>query len=273
VFVDALGSCHNYKELEMNGYNAVWNLMLDKPYDDGGREHSGRIASPGKELYYEVDKQRTTTKLLSGDWNDPKGAVWSVEIALAHSDTLASYSVSDAEMALPRVGTRWRINLSRVEEKGAINWTWSPQVVWDPERKSFLGKVAMHLPDAWGYVEFVGDKDETGHNSVNDTKKDSAWPARLAAMNIYYAQKYYHKLNKHYADQLSTLAPFLNQEIVSPFDVMIQITKTQNHDQSTGKEVALHYKITVKQKNGPTPICVTVSDDRRVTVNNGDNVA
>jgi hypothetical protein len=32
VFLDPLGSCHNYKELELNAINTVWNLMLDKPY-------------------------------------------------------------------------------------------------------------------------------------------------------------------------------------------------------------------------------------------------
>ena len=42
VFVDPLGTCHYYKELEVNAINTVWNLMLDRPYADGGIEHSGR---------------------------------------------------------------------------------------------------------------------------------------------------------------------------------------------------------------------------------------
>lgn len=47
VFIDPIGSCHNYKELELNAINTVWNLMLDKPYNDNGHEHSGRVARPG----------------------------------------------------------------------------------------------------------------------------------------------------------------------------------------------------------------------------------
>ena len=35
VFVDPVATCHSYKELEVNAINTVWNLMLDKPYDDG----------------------------------------------------------------------------------------------------------------------------------------------------------------------------------------------------------------------------------------------
>jgi hypothetical protein len=41
VFVDPTTSTHNYKEFEVNAYNTVWNLLLDKPYSDGGQEHSG----------------------------------------------------------------------------------------------------------------------------------------------------------------------------------------------------------------------------------------
>ena len=41
VFLDAPGCYHGYKELEMKAFNTVWNLMLDKTYNDGGSEHGG----------------------------------------------------------------------------------------------------------------------------------------------------------------------------------------------------------------------------------------
>lgn len=41
VFIDAAGECRAYKELEINAINTVWNLMLDRPYSNGGSEHSG----------------------------------------------------------------------------------------------------------------------------------------------------------------------------------------------------------------------------------------
>jgi len=50
-------------------------------------------------------------------------------------------------MKSPRVGNMMRINFSRVERQGAINWTWQPQVVWDPKNQRYTGYVAMHLPD------------------------------------------------------------------------------------------------------------------------------
>ena len=34
----------------MRSYNTILNLMVDKPYADGGVEHSGRIAKPGDEF-------------------------------------------------------------------------------------------------------------------------------------------------------------------------------------------------------------------------------
>ena len=47
-FLDPVGSNWNYKEWEGNALNTVWNLMLDRPYSDGGSEHSGRVAKPGE---------------------------------------------------------------------------------------------------------------------------------------------------------------------------------------------------------------------------------
>jgi hypothetical protein len=64
--------------------------MLDKPYADGGQEHSGRIAKPGDEKFYEVYNQKSATKVLKGKLNDANtGATWSVEIALSYKDMLA----------------------------------------------------------------------------------------------------------------------------------------------------------------------------------------
>ena len=175
VFIDPFGSCHQYKELEVNALNTVWNLMLDKPYGDGGVEHSGRIAKPGdhEQLYYDVKDQKTAVRILEGGINhrgvvssqdDDNGDaekkkqrnVWVVEIALNHKDTMAHVrnKIGNHHGATlpvpvpvpPMVGDRWRINFSRVEEKGIINWTWQQQRVWDASRHKHMGKVNMHLP-------------------------------------------------------------------------------------------------------------------------------
>lgn len=122
VFIDPIGSCHNYKELELNAINTVWNLLLDKPYNDGGHEHSGRVAKPGEELYYEVYGQKTAVKLLQGELNKPgSGTVWSLEIAISYKDVMAHIAETPSPIS---TGDMWRINFSRVERKGATNWTW-----------------------------------------------------------------------------------------------------------------------------------------------------
>lgn len=122
VFIDPVGSCHWYKELEINAINTIWNLMLDKPYNDGGTEHSARVAGPSEEKYYEVYHQKTAVKLLQGKLNVPgEGTTWSLEIAISYKDI---FSHIEQEPKSPEVGTMWRINFSRVENKGDTNWTW-----------------------------------------------------------------------------------------------------------------------------------------------------
>ncbi|KAG7342735.1 carbohydrate family 9 binding domain-like protein [Nitzschia inconspicua] len=226
VFVDMFGSCHHYKELEVNAINTPWNLMLDKPYDDGGVEHSGRIAKPGDDLYYEVEHQKTATKVISGKLNDPKNpATWSIEVALSYRDLLAH--VKGKEHFVVRPGSMLRINFSRVEKQGAMNWTWQPQIVWDPHRRRYAGYVAMHLPDSWGYF-VLGDQHHARENNPNDlvAPKDPSWPGRLAAMNIYYAQKAYSQQNGGtYATTVTELIDLVDAIILEPFRVEINLTK------------------------------------------------
>lgn len=222
VFVDAAACNHDYKELEINALNTVWNLLLDKPYWDGGHEHSGRIAQPGQVDYYDVTKQRTATKIVHGRLNDAtgKGATWSVELALSFRDLLQRYP---SPIVYPAIGGRWRINFSRVELQGKVNWTWQPQTVWDATLQQFVGKVDMHLPDGWGYLVFGGPLDKAGTDSAtNDessTPRDPTWPARLAAMNVYYAQKQYLEQRECYSSSIDALN--VRQAIVEPFDVEI----------------------------------------------------
>lgn len=122
VFIDPVGSCHWYKELEVNAINTIWNLMLDKPYNDGGSEHSARIAGPSDKQYYEVYHQKTAVRVLEGRLNTPnEGTTWSLEIAISYKDVLSHI---DDDPQPPQVGTMWRINFSRVENKGDTNWTW-----------------------------------------------------------------------------------------------------------------------------------------------------
>ena len=253
VFVDPGGSCHAYKELELNANNVVWNLMLDKPYGDGGSEHSGRVAKPGDMQYYDVNGLKSATKILQGKANDStpnSKTVWSVEIALSHKDTLHSHPWAST----PTVGSHWRINFSRVEDQGAINWTWQPQIVWDALERKFVGKVDMHRPDAWGYVYFDGHMNEAIYG---DAPNDSTWPARLAAMNIYYAQVAYAEDHAgEYASQMAQLEGLVDKSIVDPFDVIINVSADKKE-----------YVVTVRIDQS----CIQVTNERLLTVAAGES--
>ena len=213
VFIDPFVTNHDYKEFEVNAYNTIWNLMLDEPYDDGGVEHSGRIANPGDEFYYDVLHQTSAVQLLEGSLNNCSNETtkWSVEIRMAYSDLLTSSSSSSktggAGTAPPSKGSRWRINFSRVERKGDINWTWQPQIEWNPHTKRYEGKVNMHLPNAWGYLVF-------GDGDAQDVPQDPEWPIRMAAMTIYAAQHAHYDERQTYASQISELHKWLDTDLI-----------------------------------------------------------
>lgn len=240
IFVDVNGGCHHYKEFEVNALNTVWNLMLDRPYADGGMEHSGRVARPDEPLFYEVYGQRSAARVVRGSLNDASGhgATWSIEVALSHQD-LWAYVVRtsdtnqkqkrqpkdmDAPSLPPTIGSMLRINFSRVERQGDINWTWQPQIAWDPSRRCFSGFVDMHRPDAWGYFVLGG-----GDDGAALPPRDPTWPGRLAAMNMYYAQQVYFEKNgkQSYASSVEELDNLLDEAIVAPFEVAIQRSNNQ----------------------------------------------
>eukprot|EP00967_Tisochrysis_lutea_P018131 scaffold20560_cov34-Tisochrysis_lutea.AAC.3 len=215
---------------------------MDRPYGDGGSEHSGRVAVPGDPLFYDVSRQRTAVRVVRGaisrvergdpagmakDWLESaaagprcadagEGPAWAVEVALAHSESV----LRTAAQAPPTVGSFWRINFSRVENKGETNWVWAPQRTWDPASRRYRGVVDMHRPDAWGYVVFGDERGYTGAQSGGhgaealpsyadvgsasvearegqsdeegkDGWRDVLWPAKMAAYSCYYAQRHF----------------------------------------------------------------------------------
>lgn len=201
VFIDPTGTHHNYLELEVNALNTVWNLKLDKPYDDGGHEHSGRVARPGEPDYYDVNDQITATRVVHGSLNAEKGALWTVQIAWSWEDLGRK----------PALGDYWKINFSRVEKEGDVNWTWQPQRVWDPVSRSYQGRVNMHLPDSYGYFVLAEESGSTG------APPDPTFLLRQAAMSVYYAQRYHKEQTGGYSDTLDDL--ILDESIVGLFDV------------------------------------------------------
>ena len=169
VFLDPDGDTHLYYELEINALGTEWDLLLVKPYRDGGP------ALPG------FDTEGLVSAVsLRGTLNDrrDRDAGWSVEIAIPWA-ALAPFAGTQTPPADRAV---WRVNFSRVQwqldpeetagsvgyqkrkraDGGALpedNWVWSPQ-----------GVIAMHEPESWGYVQFTDTSvDGLGSNAAFET--------------------------------------------------------------------------------------------------------
>ncbi|MCO5947196.1 carbohydrate-binding family 9-like protein [Mucilaginibacter flavidus] len=186
VFINPNNTTHQYYEIECNAVNTIFDLFLNKPYRNLGLPMSA----------WNVNGMRSAVK-VQGTLNDPldidKG--WTMEMAIPFK----AISLGNRTQ-VPREGTLWRINFSRVEwdtktvngkyEKlkdangrnlPEHNWVWSPQ-----------GVVNMHYPERWGYLQFT-------KNAASDAKFATPY-AELQKQYLwlaYYRQKAL--INRHNA--------------------------------------------------------------------------
>jgi hypothetical protein len=191
VFIDPDGDSHQYYEFEMNALNTGWDLLLKKPYKDGGPALNE----------WEIAGLKTAVH-IEGTLNDPADTdrSWSVEIAFPWK-ALAEYAHRQTP---PGEGDQWRVDFSRVEWQIRIvngryekvpgtredNWIWSPP-----------GIIDMHRPEKWGYVQFT--REPAGATRFIP---DPAMPARNALQEIYYAERDYEAKNHHWAKSTGDLA-------------------------------------------------------------------
>lgn len=196
VFIDPDGDTHEYYELEINALNTVWDLLLLKPYRDGGPAVNG----------WDIAGLQTAVH-LDGTLNDPSDydTGWTVEIALPWA-ALAECAHNPAP---PEAGDAWRVNFSRVQWRlDDVNGSYEKQVehstgqpfpednwVWSPQ-----GLIAMHYPEMWGVVVFVEESSETTIEAW-EVLPTTCRPLR----RVYYAQKWYFKDTGHYASALDSL--------------------------------------------------------------------
>ncbi|NBO93290.1 MAG: hypothetical protein EBV06_13415 [Planctomycetia bacterium] len=190
VFLDPDSDSHLYGELELNVLNTTWDLLLSRPYKDGGRAIDA----------WEIKGLKSAIH-INGTLNDSRDTDhgWSIEIAWPWK-SLAEISYVPCP---PRASDQWRINFSRVEWRHEIvdgkyrkikdtkedNWVWSPQ-----------GVIDMHRPERWGVVQF----------STLPAEKDSLRPdpsarSRYLLHRIYYAQRDFHKVRGRWAKTLDEL--------------------------------------------------------------------
>ena len=195
VFIDPNGDTHNYSEFEINALNTGWDLVLTKPYRDGGHAiDSWEI--PGLQRGVNV----------YGTLNDPSDIdqKWTVELAFPWQ-VLRELNTGQK---IPEPGDQWRINFSRVDWEMEIegntykkkkgedgenlpehNWVWSPQ-----------GVINMHRPETWGYVQFV-DNDTNSDVDIEHPDEKVKWALR----QVYYRQHAYYAENEIFTNSLSAL--------------------------------------------------------------------
>lgn len=144
VFLDVTGSTHHYMEFEVNALGTEWDLMLTRPYRDGGAPLNA----------WNMNGMRSAVKLY-GTLNDPSDTdeKWTFEMAIPiHTLLEVRYGKRGIE-----AGEQWRLNFSRVQwlldvVDGAYvkrpnlpedNWVWAPS-----------GKISIHEPEYWGFLQF-----------------------------------------------------------------------------------------------------------------------
>ncbi|MBK8979431.1 MAG: carbohydrate-binding family 9-like protein [Planctomycetes bacterium] len=180
VFIDPDGDTHDYYELEINALGTEWDLLLVKPYRDGGPAVHG----------WDIAGLRSAVR-VDGTLNDPSDTDrgWSVEIALPWP----ALAEAAGRPCPPSPGDVWRLNFSRVDwtmdvsDDGTYrkrlrpdsdrplpesNWVWSPQ-----------GVVDMHRPETWGLVLFAA-----GEVGEWPGDLDAEQAARAALRAVYRAQ-------------------------------------------------------------------------------------
>jgi hypothetical protein len=198
VFIDPDGDTHAYYELEVNAVGTAWDLLLMKPYRDGGPPVTGwNIA--GLQVATHID----------GTLNNPsdtdKG--WTVEIKIP----LTALKECAGKSGSPKAGDKWRIDFSRVEWRTIVqnnitskeinpatgkpfpedNWVWSPQ-----------GRIDMHMPEMWGFLQFSGIEAGQGSEKfIPDPDLHLKWALR----KIYYAEDRYYLENNSYTSDLKVL--------------------------------------------------------------------
>ena len=133
----------------MNALNTVWDLMLVKPYRDGG---------PALNAWDIAGLKSADPPARHANRPGDKDEGWSIEIAMpwkilkeaAPGQRPPTARRTMARELLPRAMVARREGRQVREadgRKGQLlpenNWVWSPQ-----------GAINMHMPERWGYVQF-----------------------------------------------------------------------------------------------------------------------
>lgn len=143
VFLDPDADGKRYVEVEINALNAVFDVLTDKPFSDGGLPDIG----------YDLQGLRHAVHVDGTlNWPHDVDRGWSVEIAFPW----ASLAGLTEGACPPRSGDVWRVAFGRVHwarnRVGGDPLEDCAMSVWAPQ-----GAFNMHIPEKWGYVTFSSE--------------------------------------------------------------------------------------------------------------------
>lgn len=193
VFIDPDGDTHQYYEFEINAHGTAWDLLLVRPYRDGGPYVNA----------WQISGLLSAVHVW-GTLNDARDVDqgWSVELAFPWA---VLKECANGMAVPPADGDQWRVNFSRVEWQVDVegseyvkvpgrteeNWVWSPQ-----------GLVNMHFPEQWGWVQFAVAA--VGPETAGFVPAP-AQEARDVLRAIYYRQRRFHEEYGRYTADLDSL--------------------------------------------------------------------
>lgn len=203
VFLNPNGDGHNYFEIETNAKGTIMDLMLDRPYRNGGH-FLMQWDCPNLKLAVHIEGTLNNSKDID--------KYWSVEMAIPRQ------AVSmDFDNPLKK-GKYWRLNFSRVEwvknQPKEENWVWSP-----------IGKIDMHQPERWGFIYF-SDK-ESGSSS-----EQFSYPYNMDIYKLlwgmFYAQQDKYTKDKNYLRRVEDFMMSKQDTENLPSQVKIDIEATSS---------------------------------------------
>ncbi|MEM1134703.1 MAG: carbohydrate-binding family 9-like protein [Bacteroidota bacterium] len=211
VFIDPDGDTHQYYEFEINALETFWDLMLMKPYRDGGSAVNS----------WDIKGLKKAVK-LNGTLNDGSDTdtSWVVEMAFPW-EVLKECAPKGRK---PSSGEYWRVNFSRVKWKTEwksnkyikvlnpetgkafpeFNWVWSPQ-----------GVINMQQPETWGYLQF------SNKEPSKELKKETFEIPEVEAVKMMLRKLYYLQQEKFHENE----SYFIKKE-----DLQKELNHSANYD-------------------------------------------
>ncbi len=133
IFLDPGADQKEYYELQINTKGTRWELLLDKPYKDGG------VATSPYELEgleYDIYLEGTLNQSEDSD------KYWTVELKIPWNSIPGVTSVPPAD--------NFKVNFSRVHQDDDDIETPPQYWLWTP-----MGKFDIHIPERWGSLIFI----------------------------------------------------------------------------------------------------------------------